>query len=206
MLQYQYMHCMYIIWSYIFITLTWIISINIITDSFFIDKIMAPQCARGVPLWPGGATLFIRWIFKKNERYIREAAYVEAVRKKTRKQSSRTITRPCADFQTSFFPTFQAIKKFFEKGRWMVTRQWLEVTRPSADCQKTFFRRFKQLEEFLKKVTERSRNSGRRSRDRRRLSNNVFWTFRAIRRIFEKVTELSRDSSRRSRDRRLTVK
>ena len=42
-----------------------------------------------------------------------------------------------------------------------------EVTRPSADCQKTVFRGIKQLEEFLKKVAERSRDSGRRSRDRR---------------------------------------
>ena len=31
----------------------------------------------------------------------------------------------------------------------------------------TFFGRFKQLEIFLKKVAERSRDSGRRSRDRR---------------------------------------
>ena len=43
----------------------------------------------------------------------------------------------------------------------------VEVTRPSADCQTTFFGRFKQLEKFLKKVAERSRDSGRRSRDRR---------------------------------------
>ena len=36
------------------------------------------------------------------------------------------------------FWTFQAIRKFFEKSRWTVTRQWTEVTRPSADCQTTF--------------------------------------------------------------------
>ena len=65
------------------------------------------------------------------------------------------------------FWTFQAIRKKFEKSRWTVTRQWSEVTRPSADCQTTFFGRFKQLEKFLKKVAERSRDSGRRSRDRR---------------------------------------
>ena len=46
-------------------------------------------------------------------------------------------------------------------------REWPEVTRPSADCQTTIFRRFKQLEIFLKKVAERSRDNGRRSRDRR---------------------------------------
>ena len=43
----------------------------------------------------------------------------------------------------------------------------VEVTRPSADCQKTFFERFKQFGKILKKVAERSRDSGRRSRDRR---------------------------------------
>ena len=65
------------------------------------------------------------------------------------------------------FSTFQAIWENFEKSRWTVTRQWSEVTRPSADCQTTFFRQFKQLENFLKKVAERSRDSCRRSRDRR---------------------------------------
>ena len=65
------------------------------------------------------------------------------------------------------FWTFQAIRNFFEKSRWTVTRQWSEVTRPSADCQTTFFRRFKRLGKILKKVTEGSRDSGRRSRDRR---------------------------------------
>ena len=65
------------------------------------------------------------------------------------------------------FSTFQAIWENFEKSRWTVTRQWSEVTRPSVDCHTTIFRRFKQLEIFLKKVAERSRDSGRRSRDRR---------------------------------------
>ena len=65
------------------------------------------------------------------------------------------------------FWRFQAIRKFFEKSHWTVTRQWSEVTRPSTDCQTTFFGRFKQFGNYLKKVTERSRDSGRRSRDRR---------------------------------------
>ena len=63
--------------------------------------------------------------------------------------------------------TFQAIRIFFEKSRWTVTRQWSEVTRPSADRQTTFFGRFKQFWKILKKITERSRDSGRGSRDRR---------------------------------------
>ena len=85
------------------------------------------------------------------------------------------------------FWTFQAIRgKFFEKSRWTVTRQWSEVTRPSADCQTTFFGRFKRFGKILKKVAERSRDSGRGHATVGRLSNNVFWTFQAIRKIFEK--------------------
>ena len=59
------------------------------------------------------------------------------------------------------FSTWQAIRKFFEKSRWTVTRQWSEVTRLSADCWTTFFRRFKLFGNFLKKVAERSRDSRR---------------------------------------------
>ena len=64
------------------------------------------------------------------------------------------------------------------------------------------------LGKFLKKVAERSRDSGRRSRDRRlTVKQRFFWTFQAIWENFEKnVAERSRDSGRRSRDRRLTVK
>ena len=57
--------------------------------------------------------------------------------------------------------------EIFWKKSLKVTRQWSEVTRPLYDCQTTFFRRFKQFKIFLKKVAERSRDSGRRSRDRR---------------------------------------
>ena len=64
------------------------------------------------------------------------------------------------------FSTFQTIHTNFGKSRWTVTRQWSEVTRPLADCQTTLFRRFKQIRKILKKVAERSRDSGRRSRDR----------------------------------------
>ena len=84
------------------------------------------------------------------------------------------------------FWTFQAIRKFFEKSRWTVTRQWSEVTRPSADCQTRFFRRFKQFGKILKKVAERSRDNGWGHATVGRLSNNVFWTFQAIRNFFEK--------------------
>ena len=65
--------------------------------------------------------------------------------------------------------TFQAIWEHFEKIRWTVMRQWLEVTRPSADCQTTFLflNVFQAIRKFLKKFSERSRDSGWRSRDRR---------------------------------------
>ena len=50
-----------------------------------------------------------------------------------------------------------------------------------------FFGRFKHLEIFLKKVAERSRDSGRRSRDRRLTVKQRFWTFQAIRKLFVKT-------------------
>ena len=62
------------------------------------------------------------------------------------------------------------------------------VTRPSAECQTTFFGRFKQFETFLKKVPERSCDSGRRSRNRRPTVKQRFWMFQATRNFFEKVT------------------
>ena len=49
------------------------------------------------------------------------------------------------------------------------------------------FGRFKQLENFLKKVAERSRDSGRRSRDRRLTVKQRFRTFQAIRKLFVKT-------------------
>ena len=63
--------------------------------------------------------------------------------------------------------TYQAIWEHFEKKSLNGHATVVEVTRPSADCQTTFLGRFKQLEKFWKKVTEPSRDSSRRSRDRR---------------------------------------
>ena len=75
-------------------------------------------------------------------------------------------------------------------------RKWSEVTRPSADCQTTIFRRFKQLEIFLSKVAERSRDSGRRSHDRRpTVKQRFFGRFKRFGKILKKVAERSRDSS-----------
>ena len=106
----------------------------------------------------------------------------------------------------SDFLTFQAIRNFFEKSRWTVTRQWSEVTRLSADCQTTFFGRFKRFGRILKKVAERSRDSGWGHATVGRLSNNVFWTFQAIWENFEKSRWMVTRQWLRSRDRRPTVK
>ena len=62
----------------------------------------------------------------------------------------------------------------------------VEVTRPSADCQTTFFGRFKQFAKFLKKVAERSRDSGRRSRDRRPTVKQRFLDVSSNKKNFEK--------------------
>ena len=63
----------------------------------------------------------------------------------------------------------------------------VEVTRPSADCQTTFFGRFKQFEKKLKKVADRSRDSGRRSRDRRLTVKQRFSTLQAIKKLLVKT-------------------
>ena len=62
----------------------------------------------------------------------------------------------------------------------------VEVTRPSADCQTTFFKRFKQLDKFMNTLTERSINSGLRSRDLRPTVKQRFQTCQAIKKNFEK--------------------
>ena len=85
-----------------------------------------------------------------------------------RSRDSGRRSRDCRPtVKQRFFDVSSNWRNFFEKSRWTVTRQWSEVTRPSADCQTTFFGRFKQFGKILKKVAERSRDSGRRSRDRR---------------------------------------
>ena len=49
------------------------------------------------------------------------------------------------------FPTFQLIRKYFEKSLWTITRQWSGVTRPLADCQTTFFSMFQEIRKFFEK-------------------------------------------------------
>ena len=65
----------------------------------------------------------------------------------------------------------------------------------------------KQSLKILKKVAERSRDSGRRSRDRWPTVKQRFLDVSSdLGNILKKVAERSRDSGRRSRDRRPTVK
>ena len=80
----------------------------------------------------------------KNEIYICEAV-CEAVREK---KHGNKRAGPSRDSPLTFK------QHFFD----VPTKS--ELTRPSADCQTTVFRGIKQLEEFLKKVAERSRDSG----------------------------------------------
>ena len=94
---------------------------------------------------------------------------------------------------------FQAIWKNFEKSHVTVTRQWSEVTRPSADCQTTFFGRFKQLGKNVKKVTEGSRDSGRRSRDCRPTVKHIIICMHII--ISERERERERERGERERER-----
>ena len=96
------------------------------------------------------------------------------------------VTRPSADCQNNFSLTFQAIRKFKKNSRRTVTRQWSEVTRPSTDCQTTFFLRFKQFGKHLIKVAEGSRDSGRRSRDRRQTVKQCFFDVSSNSEIFWK--------------------
>ena len=72
----------------------------------------------------------------------------------------------------------------------------VEVTRPSADCQYNVFWTFQAIRKFvLKKVAERSRESGRRSRDRRpTVKQRFLYVSERFGKILKKVAERSRDS------------
>ena len=97
--------------------------------------------------------------FKQLEKFSKKVA--ERSRDNGRRSRDRRLT-----VKQRFLDVSSDLGKFWKKslnGHATV----VEVTRPSADCQTTFFGRFKQLEKILKKVAERSRDSGRRSRDRR---------------------------------------
>ena len=117
------------------------------------------------------------------------------------------VTRPLADRYSKqrFFEVSSNSERFWKKslnGQATVVGGHATVGRLSNNV----FGRFKQLWNLMKRVTERSRDSGRRSRDRRPTVKQRFWTFQAIRKILKKVTERSRDSGRRSREGRPTVK
>ena len=84
-----------------------------------------------------------------------------------------------------FLDVSSNLENFWKKslnGHATVVGSQATVSRLSNDV----FGRFKQFGEFLKKVTERSRDHGRRSRDRRPTVKHRFWTFQAIRKNCEK--------------------
>ena len=137
-------------------------------------------------------------------RFVQSGSILKKVTERSRDSGWRSLDRrPTVKQRLGRFKQLG----FFVISHWMVTRQWSEVTRPYVGrLSNNVFGRLKQLGKFLWKVTERSRDSGRRSRDRRPTVKQRIWTFQATRINFDKVTERSRDSGRRSRDRCPTVK
>ena len=113
------------------------------------------------------------------------------------------VRRLSGDCQTKFLDVSSNFENFWKKslnGHATVVGCHATVGRLSIDV----FGRFKQFGNFLKKVPERSRDNGRRSRDRRLTVEQRFSTFQAIWRIFEKshwtVTRLWSEVTRLSAD------
>ena len=125
------------------------------------------------------------------------------------KKNLPEVTRPSADCQTTFFGRFKRFGTFLKKVVWMVEQTVVGGDATVGRLSNNVFWTFQAIwRTILKKVAERSRDSGRRSRDNCRptvkqrfsdVSSNLgeFW---------KKSAERSRDSGRRSRDRRPTVK
>ena len=89
------------------------------------------------------------------------------------------VTRPSADCQTTVFRGIKQLEEFFKKslnGHATVVEGHATIGRLSNN----FFGRFERFEIIFKKVTERSRDISRRSRDRRPTVKQRFWTFQAI--------------------------
>ena len=93
-----------------------------------------------------------------------------------------TVGRLSNDVFLTFIAIGEKIEKKSLNGYARVVGGHATVGRLSNNV----FGRFKQLGKILKKVAERSRDSGRRSRNRRPTVKQRFWTFQAIRRNFEK--------------------
>ena len=126
--------------------------------------------------------------------------------KQIRKQSSRTVTRPSADFQTKFFRRFKQLRKFSKK----VAQRSRDSGWRSCDRRSTVKQRFLDVSSNSVIFWKKSLNGhatvvGGHATVGRLSNRNVFWTFQAIR-IFFKVAERSRDNGRRSRDRLPIVK
>ena len=105
-------------------------------------------------------------------RFKRLAKFMKKVAERSRDNGRRSRDRR-PTVKQRFLDVSSDCGKFWKKSL-NGHATMVEVTRPSADCQTTFFGRFKQLEIFLKKVAERPRDSGRRSRDRRPIVKQRF--------------------------------
>ena len=98
------------------------------------------------------------------------------------------VTRPSADCQTTFLDVSSNLKIFLKK----VTEGHATVVGGHATVgwlSNIVFLTFQAIRKNFEKSHWRTRDSGRRSRDRWMTVKQGFWTFQAIRKIFEKVTE-----------------
>ena len=106
--------------------------------------------------------------------------------KKTQKQSSRTVTRPSADFQTRFFRRFKRLRK--------ILRRVAQLSRDSGwrsrNCRPTVKQRFFDVSSNSVKFWKKSLNDHATVVGGHATigwpSNSVFLTFQAIRKKFEK--------------------
>ena len=121
---------------------------------------------------------------------------------KPRKQYSRTVKRLFTGFQTNYQRLWRNMERKPLKSHATVVGGQATVGRLSINV----FSTFQAIRNFVEKVAERSRDTGRRSRDCRPTVKQRFFDVSSNQKFFEKVAERSRDSGRRSRDRRPTVK
>ena len=107
--------------------------------------------------------------------------------KQTREQSSRTVTRPSADFQTKFLRRVEKLKKKLKK---IVAKPSRDSGRRSRDRRPTVKQRFlditSNLEIFWKKSPNGHATVVGGHATVVRLSDKVISTFQAIRKIFQK--------------------
>ena len=139
-------------------------------------------------------------------RFSKNGQFCQKSRWAVTRQSSE-VTRPSVECQTTFFDVSTRMAKFW-KSRWSVTRHFSDGQATVGWLPNNFISTFQQKWQiFWKKSTERSRDSRRKSCDRRPTVKQLF--FRRFKlnngNFLKKVAERSRDSRPRSGDRRPTV-